>query len=34
MYKNRIVFNNEVVDDVEIFTLASFKTWFWNKFRW
>jgi len=34
MYKNRIVFNSEIVDDVEIFTLAQLKAWSWNKFRW
>jgi len=31
--RNKIVFNNVVVDGVEIFTLAQLKAWSWNKFR-
>jgi len=26
-HKNRIVFKNKVVDDIEIFTLAQLKAW-------
>jgi len=33
-HRNRIVFKNGVVDDVEIFTLAQLKAWSWAKFRW
>ena len=32
-YRNKIVFNNAVVDDVEIFTLIQLKTWSLVKFR-
>jgi len=32
-HRNKIVFNNWVVDGVEIFTLTQLKAWSWNKFR-
>jgi len=32
-YRNKITFNNGIVYDVEIFTLAQLKTWSWVKFR-
>jgi len=33
-HRNKVVFNNGVVDDIEIFTLAHVKAWSWVKFKW
>jgi len=30
----RVVFNNGVGDDLEIFKLAQLKAWSWAKFKW
>jgi len=32
-HKNNVVFNNGVLDDIEIFVLAQLKAWSWAKFR-
>jgi len=31
--RNKVVFNNDVVNAVEIFTLAQLKGWLWAKFK-